>query len=274
MGLVRAHCLLPLIVGGMNVVHPLGAQSGSYTGRVLSGSSSLPLKGAEIVLTAVDRSTRTDSHGRFRIERLRAGRYEVLIRMPGFRAITDMVSITEGAELTKEYKLSGHISTLDSVRVTARTEYLSARMRTFERRRAEGFGKFFTAEQLRKNEDLPLRAVLARVPGLRFVTYESATFAALARGMGSLRAPRAVPWDASSPRQCWVQIYLDAIRIYAPMARSRESPDAGQPVPNVDDYRVRDLEAAEFYAGPAETPAELGGTGATCGTLVLWTREK
>lgn len=99
--------------------------------------------------------------------------------------------------------------------------------------------------------DLTLRSVLARLPGLRIVTYQSATFAANTRGSAETN-PLAIPWDRDSPRRCWVQVYLAAIRIYSPLV--------AQPAPNIDDYRVRDLEAVEFYPGSTVTPAELGGS--------------
>jgi hypothetical protein len=194
--------------------------------------------------------------------------------MPGFAPLTDTVWITEGKEQRRDYRLT-EVTSLDSVLVTAPSRaILSPAMRTFERRAAAGFGTFIRADELRQREEVTLRYVLARIPGLRLVTYQNATFAALVRSSAAMNAPRAIPWDANSPRRCWVQIYLDAIRIYGPIAAARGSSDAGQPVPNIDDFRVRDLEAIEFYPGPASTPAELGGTGATCGTLVLWTREK
>ncbi|HEY5547733.1 MAG TPA: carboxypeptidase-like regulatory domain-containing protein [Gemmatimonadaceae bacterium] len=265
--------VLALVISAIFIADPIEAQSGSLIGRVLSDSSSLPIKGAEIALTAVDRFARTDSLGAFRITGLRAGRYPVLIRMLGFSAIADTVWISDGAEHSKEYRLATRMIALDSVRVTALgRELVSPRMRTFERRRAGGFGTFIGDRVLRENEQVTLRYVLARIPGLRFVTYQNATFAALARSSATMNPPRAIPWDNNSPRRCWVQIYLDAIRIYNPVTSARGSPDAGQQVPNIEDFRVRDLGAIEFYSGPAATPAELGGTGATCGTLVLWTR--
>jgi hypothetical protein len=260
-----AQRLLTSTLAGILIARSGEAQGGSLTGRVLSDSALLPIVGVEIVLTAAERSVRTDARGAFRISGLRAGRYPVLVRMPGFLAITDTISIVDGAELTKDYRLTTSVTALDSVRVTAPGTALSARMRTFEQRRAEGFGRFITADQLRKNEDLTLRSVLARLPGLRLVTYQSATFAAITRG-SAVTNPLAIPWDRDSPRRCWVQVYLDAIRIYSPLV--------AQPAPNIDDYRVRDLEAVEFYPGSTVTPAELGGSSAPCGTLVLWTRER
>lgn len=261
----RTPRMLIVILAGILIPNAAGAQGGSLSGRVLSDSSSLPLVGVEILFTAAERSVRTDARGAFRVSGLRAGRHPVLVRTPGYVAIADTVSISDGTELTKDYQLTATIAALDSVRVTASGGHFSARMRTFERRRAEGFGRFITADELRKNEDRTLRAVLTRLGGLRFVIYESATFAGIARGGASVN-PLAVPWDRNSPRGCWVQVYLDAIRIYSPLVVL--------PAPNIADYRVRDLEAVEFYPGFATTPAELGGANAPCGTLVLWTREK
>jgi len=257
--------MLAVVLAGILTADAAEAQGGSLSGRVLADSSSQPLVGVEIVLMATERSVRTDAQGAFRITGLRDGGHPVLVRMPGFAAITDTVLITDGTAVTKDYKLTASVAVLDSVRVSAAGGRLSARMRTFERRRAEGFGRFITAAELRKNEDRSLRALLTRLGGLRFAIYESATFAGMARGGNSMNR-LAIPWDPNSPRGCWVQVYVDAIRLYSPLS--------ALPAPNLEHYRVADLEAVEFYQGFATTPAELGGANAPCGTLVLWTREK
>ena len=242
------------------------AQGGSFSGRVFHDSSRIPLVGVEIALPAAQRGVRTDDRGVFRLSAVNPGRYQVIVRAPGFQPKTDTIEIEFDTEFAKDYRLTPAVSELDSVRVTASGTPLTAGMRTFERRRAMGMGTFILPAELRKNEEVSLRFVLTRIPGLRLVLYESATFAASARGPTSNNLPRAIPWDTNSPRRCWVQIYLDAIRIYTPAA--------SQPAPNVDEFKVRNLEAVEFYAGRAATPAELGGATATCGTLVLWTRQK
>jgi hypothetical protein len=261
------------LAGGV-FVQSVQAQVGSLAGRVFTDSSAVPLAGVEVAIPSAQRSVRTDDRGAFRITGLAPGRYLVLVRMPGYVPVTDTVTIDFDTDVAKDYRLTATITTLDSVHVSATSPGLSARMRTFERRRAMGIGSFIPPEELRKKEEMTLRFVLARLPSLRFLTYKNATFAALARGIPSRNLPLAIPWELISPRQCWVQIYLDGIRIYAPVAETRGSSGAAQPVPNIEDFRVRDLEAIEFYSGPAQTPAELGGTGATCGTLVLWTRER
>jgi hypothetical protein len=45
-------------------------------------------------------------------------------------------------------------------------------------------------------------------------------------------------------------------------------------VPDLNRIAAEDLEAIEFYAGPAQTPAEYSTLDATCGVLVLHTRRR
>jgi hypothetical protein len=254
-------------------VRPAEAQSGSFSGRVFHDSSGIPLAGVEVALPRAQRGVRTDDRGAFRLSGVNPGRYQVIVRAPGFKSKTDTIEIELDTEFAKDYRLVPAVNELDSVLVTASGTPLTPGMRTFERRRAMGMGTFILPEELRKNEEMSLRFVLTRIPGLRLVLYEGATFAASSRGVTSNNLPRAIPWDVHSPRRCWVQIYVDAIRIYTPLG-SRPGGSDGAVVPNISDFTVRNLEAVEFYAGPGQTPADLGGTGATCGTLVLWTRQK
>ena len=265
---------LIVILAGIFTTEAAGAQGGSLSGRVFTDSSAVPLVGVEVAIPSAQRTVRTDTRGAFRITGLAPGRYLVLVRMPGYVPVTDTVTIDSDTDIAKDYRLTATTTALDSVHVIATSPGLSVRMRTFERRRAMGIGSFISPEELRKKEEVTLRFVLARIPSLRFVMYGNATFVSLARGIASRNLPKAIPWESRSPEGCWVQIYLDGIRIYTPVAEVRGSSGSAQPVPNMEDFRVRDLEAIEFYSGPAQTPAELGGTGATCGTLVLWTREK
>lgn len=64
--------------------------------------------------------------------------------------------------------------------------------------------------------------------------------------------------------ECYLQIFLDGVRVY-----SMTLP--GLP-PRIEQYTVNGLEAIELYSGGAQVPSQYGGTGAACGTLVLWSR--
>ena len=81
-------------------------------------------------------------------------------------------------------------------------------------------------------------------------------------GLALVSANRTVV--TNSRGNCPMAIWLDGVRIYFP--------GSGFPTQDIDQFTVQNLEGIEIYAGPAETPGELGGTGAGCGTLVLWTR--
>ena len=59
-------------------------------------------------------------------------------------------------------------------------------------------------------------------------------------------------------------VWLDGVRIY--------QPGRGVPPPDLNNFSVSQLEGVEIYQGGADTPAELGGTGSGCGTIVIWTR--
>jgi hypothetical protein len=42
--------------------------------------------------------------------------------------------------------------------------------------------------------------------------------------------------------------------------------------PNVDEFRVEELEAIEIYRGGSQTPPEFNMVSSNCGVLLLWTR--
>jgi hypothetical protein len=64
-------------------------------------------------------------------------------------------------------------------------------------------------------------------------------------------------------RACYVDVWLDGVRVYA----------GGQEMLwDVNSVGPASLEAVEYYAGPAQTPAKYTRVNQECGTLVLWTR--
>lgn len=228
----------------------LGAQS-SISGTIRDDSTNTPIPGVELLIQAANRRATTDSVGRFRFDGLATGIHFVLVRKIGYRPVQLRAILVEDDTLEANVSLAAAAVELAPIEVTVSA--IPPGMEAFEERRRSAAGHFIDAKVLRRSEHRPLAEVFRTVRGL------------------SLRYGRGNKTILINNRdRCPMQIYLDGIKIYEPRqggGRANEPPDINQ-------FSVAQLEAIEIYRGPAETPAQLGGTGGACGTVVLWSRRR
>jgi hypothetical protein len=264
-----------------------GAQSAVLSGAVFRDSLSHPLAGAEVWLPELQRRTETNILGDFRLANLAAGTYTIIVRHIGYAPVQDTLRLVTDGETERDFILLQQVTVLASVSASApASKALTAHMQGFEARRAQGFGHFITAPELRKNDDRTLGGLLSAVPGTMLTTWGSSMFLTSSRGAAGimdLLPQRAIPSDERSPRGCWVQIFLDGVQFFStkfvaqPPANSRTKPvddPTALPVPDMNQFFGRDFEAVEYYAGGSQIPPQYNNTGAACGTLLLWTRER
>ncbi|MHB2034246.1 MAG: carboxypeptidase regulatory-like domain-containing protein [Gemmatimonadaceae bacterium] len=245
--------------------------TGAFVGFVHADADATALPGAEVAITTLNKSVTTGADGSFRLAALPPGLFGVRVRHVGFAMLQDTIVVRAGKTATRIYELSPRVTMLDTVTTSSvRPRYVSPQLRGFEERSALGIGHFLTEAELRKHDDQSLStAMRARIPGLLWVSYRSATFLASQRGAGSTfrNLPRALPDDHGSPAGCWVSVYLDGVRIY--------TPDGNKPAPDFNALDAGQFAGIEFYAGGATVPPQFNATTAfDCGTLLLWTREK
>jgi Carboxypeptidase regulatory-like domain len=84
-----------IAVGSPQIANPTTA--GILVGQVVDGSGAA-VAGANVELwvgSRADRTTTTDSGGRFRFERVVAGSYEVRVSMTGFRPVSTSVVVVK-----------------------------------------------------------------------------------------------------------------------------------------------------------------------------------
>jgi hypothetical protein len=123
-----------------------------------------------------------------------------------------------------------------------------------------GLGHFLTRADLAKLENGPsTSSILQSFSGVGFV-----------RGRGGrswLTSPHGThmiaPGSPDAVRACYAQVYLDNLEIYT----GRD----GEPNFDVNSIPPAEIEAIEYYASPAQTPARYSGLNSTCGVLVIWT---
>ena len=231
----------------------VAAQTATLEGTVARDSLGTPFPGAEVAVPAIGRQVRVDSLGAFRLTGLPASGVEVLVRGVGATPRREWVQLVAGRTTTRRFVLGARVAVLDSIEVRALgPTYLSPRLRAFEeRRRMKLGGRFVSAAELRRSEMQQLSTVLLRrVPGVKLLRVRSGNAVASTRG--------------TTQDPCFVDVYLDG----APFP-----PVVPGPL-NIDELGVHLLAGVEFYPGGASLPPQYNRTGAGCGVLLLWTRER
>jgi hypothetical protein len=250
---------------GSSFVPSLTAAQSVVHGVVRTESAHHPIAGAEVVVDSLKLATRSQGDGLYRLERLPAGTYRGLVRAIGFAPLPFEVTVSGTDSVEIDFELTASVQQLAPLKVEANApRFKSAAMQEFEEHRKLGFGSFFDRAQLAQLEPSSAADALRRLAGVRLVVSTDmrcrGAFAASSRGSSF----GATPCDDNLPKACYLAIYLDGVRIWAPG-------DILTP-PNMDEFQLRQLQAIEIYRGPAETPMQYQMTGGSCGAIVFWSR--
>jgi hypothetical protein len=229
------------------------------------------VEGAEVTTDVPGERAVTGRDGGFRMSTAAAGpTIRVRFRAVGFAPHSEVVTLGAADSAVLTVTLARVPQRLPSLEVRADSVgYTSAKMVAFEERRKAGIGRFITREMLAQREHSGLSDVLRMTPGLTFVRRPDQCGGGFALASGRGGSFNRQPWMACEggttfPLACYLAIYLDGIRIWAP---GQKEP------PEVDNLAtVISLEAIEVYRGPSETPVAYQNTGSSCGTVLLWTR--
>ena len=264
------------------------AQSGVLGGNVTSDSAGMhQLVGAEVSIPALSLTTKANFAGEYRFQGLAAGRYLVVAIAVGYKAVGDSVTVAASGDTFHDFVLFTKVAQLESVVASATStarKYTSPALNAFEERRKQGVGTFIPEEELRKHDTERLANVLrSRTPGIQFVTVRGVDYAIAGhttanngtRVMDNITTMQTI--DGVFPTRCYATIYLDGVLNFdysqdlGPMAIN---PKTTVPAPpRIDDFPIDHLGGVEYYAGEATLPHGYR-SGAGCGVLLLWTRER
>ncbi|PYE83162.1 iron complex outermembrane receptor protein [Winogradskyella epiphytica] len=93
-------------------------ETGSIKG-VITEDSGMPLSGATVYIKALDKGTITDFDGKYMLDNIAEGTYDVTVSYVGYGTSTQSVSVTGGKATTFSVKLNESNSILDEVILTA-----------------------------------------------------------------------------------------------------------------------------------------------------------
>jgi hypothetical protein len=254
----------------------VSAQSGApdslgsgIRGTVVSVAGGSPIAGVSVALAEANRTTTTTASGTFQLLGVRPGVYTLTVRRLGFGVSRSRIWIERGQVIDADIELIPQDGQqLAPVIVQADSAVHGSLERVQARMHARAGGTFFLQKTLDSARGTNVIDLLSRrASGVSMIRYPAtgALLLASSRGVTSIvNVPRADPLDPRSPRACFCQVYLDGVRLYAPIGKVAP--------PDLSKYDAAAFAAIEFYPGPATTPQEYSGDGAMCGTLLLWSR--
>jgi hypothetical protein len=128
--------------------------------------------------------------------------------------------------------------------------YISPQLREFyERSRSPAIvGQFVTEAELRAKDNWPVTNVARRFSGMRIDCKAGSCVANTSRMM------------SATGRPCPVTIYINGLIQHGSI--------------DLEHLFVIDYAGIEFYASPANTPAQYNKNNGGCGVMLLWTRER
>ena len=188
----------------------------------------------------------TGETGGFAFASLSPGATLVRIRLLGFAPDSLQVILRPGRIDSLVLVMSAMAAELPGVTVEDEMDARSHRILAgFWERRSRGFGNFMTRDEIETRDAHDFVDLTRMIPSLHVVTIN---------GRRSLRFS-----GSMQPRDCPPQYVVDGMRI-----------EQGSP----DEFSPNDIEALEFYSGPATTPPQFTNRAFshTCGVIVIWTR--
>ena len=253
----------------------LCAQAGVLAGTITRDSAGTGVAGAEILIPALNRSAIANGEGRFRLESVPEGRYEIIVRHIGFESLIDTLLFGPRAQIDRRFQLTETPAQLEPTVTTApQRKYIAPALRDFEERRHQGFGHFISDEELRRDESRDLaNIIVSQMPGLtRFRVPSDDQGGHGQIYVGSARKCGDGPAILSCRGQgsyCPVTLYIDGVVVFN-SANNRSTAD----IPDLTSLQATDYAGIEFYAGGATMPTKFNFTSSGCGALLLWSRER
>src|SRR2546428_12792479 len=97
----------------------LAQQQGSVSGVVTDRAAGMPMGSVRVSVLNTNRSTLTNQQGRYTIQALPAGTYQVQAAIIGYAAVTSPATVPPGQAATVDFALRSAAVSLDAVVVTS-----------------------------------------------------------------------------------------------------------------------------------------------------------
>ena len=226
----------------------------AVVGTIRSARDSSPLFGA--IVGVVDGPfVKTDSSGRFRFGKVKAGKRELRVRRLGYEPFARFVEAAGEKPDEIDIWMTPLPVRLTEVAVLGKRVTVPYRFEEVYRRAASGFGHLITLEDIERRRPFHVREMLNGIPGVQVDNYKVRF-----RRCGAAN-------DVSFALEITkVQVYVDGRRV-----TKFQNDETGTSVDEaLSHVNINDVQAIEVYVGVAEIPAEFSID--ACAVVAVWTK--
>jgi hypothetical protein len=206
---------------------------------IVTDTSLAPLAGASVTILRPNVRVETEASGRFRIPRIPAGQYIVIVRHLGHRPASGIIEVPANDTARLNYMLGPVSAQLE--RTVVSELRLSSELDEFDQRRRRGQGEFLTQSDIDRRNAAQTADLFRVLNSVTLVLTKWGNFIAGRR------------------EGCAAAVFVDNVLL--PRGTNTE----GLPSP-------RDIVAVEVYAGAATAPPQFAAGASSCGVVLIWTR--
>lgn len=243
---------------------PAGPGS-SVVGTVRGDDSGGPVAGALVrLLDPAGRavgSAVSDGDGRFRVQHSGADAgFQLRVEHIAYGPAEGPIQLEPGGVVRVEVALSTRAIELDPIVVTERRRGLLADVGFYDRR-DRGLGVFVEVDDAQRVTASRITDLLMGKPSIRVIPApHTGLFGNDVRITGTERR------GESGMSDCQPAIFLDGVLVRQAGVPRREDVALSEII------SAQAVAAIEVFRRPAEVPAHFGGTGASCGVVLVWSR--
>jgi len=238
-------------------------------GRVV-GPDSVPLAGVDVVIVGSRFHALTDRDGRFRLNAIHPGRYELLFRRLGYEQRTRFVTLRPGEVNDMRVEMRRLPEHLEAVTIAGKRHDVLPRYQGLYRRAAVGFGTYIFGDDFARRMPLDVFTMLEGIPGVTVRSQDRNTPLEIARcrEIGRMPSPAgigSVPVSTArtigtAQNATKIQVYIDG----------QLATSVGSIFDALTSVHPNSVYAIEVYRGVAQIPAEFLAD--ACAVIAIWTR--
>lgn len=201
------------------------------------------LPGARLQIWGSGISGQTTENGAYSMTGLPAGTYSLEVRAIGYEPRRVAIDLSAKRPNVADVVLDKQVATLSSVVVRGARTKSEQDFNGFLQRKSQGFGKFFTQEDIETRQPFVMSDLMRTTPGMQ--VSPNGSFGYVIRGRGG----------------CTPEVFIDGMKVM-------------QGADEVDNLvRPNEVEGVEVYTGQAGVPPQYGGmAGGDCGVVLIWTK--